>query len=164
LRTAIQGKARGGFTLLEVCLAGALLCAVSVLMCLAGSSVVRMARFNKVSLTARTLAVRMMEEFVSGRPHDKLELGRRVAATNYLQHGEEIVRTLQIIGHRTDRRVTTVPGESAYLEVHVRAVFRSPLTGKPVTQTASTLVGGPAFPGSWKADSRQAAPVMKEES
>lgn len=105
-----------------------------------GRMVSRMTHFNRIALESRALGSELVEE-VSARTVPEIIAQMPFAPlTNRLQFGEQVVRSVTIVGHAADQSVVTNLAQSAYLELHVNVVFTSPLTQSPVTNLFSTLV------------------------
>jgi prepilin-type N-terminal cleavage/methylation domain-containing protein len=130
----------GGFTLVEVVIAVALVVMLAAGLYGTGSMVMRMTHFNRMALEARALGTQMIEEIAARSIADIAIQVPFANRTNRLQYGEQVVRSVQVIGHDASHGVVTNLAKSAYLELHVRAVYVSPLTRSYVTNAFSTLV------------------------
>ncbi len=131
---------KGGFTLVEVMVALALVLLLAFGLYGTGLMVMRMTHFNRVSIEARALGVQMLEDLASRSKTDVLLQVPFAIYTNYLMRGEEVVRTVRVTGHNSALATVTNLASSAYMEVRVDVRYVSPLTRSPVTNIFSTIV------------------------
>jgi prepilin-type N-terminal cleavage/methylation domain-containing protein len=138
--SANPANPRAAFTLVEVMIAIALVTLMSAALYGTGLMLLRLTHFNRVSLEARALGIQLLEEISAESLPELAMMIPFPERTNRLQYGEQVVRSVTIIGHAADRQVITNVAASAYAEVHVHAAYRSPLSGRIVTNSFSTLV------------------------
>lgn len=134
------GAGDGGFTLVEVMVAMALVLVFATGLYGTGLMVLRMTHFNRIALEARALGTQMIEEISARSVADIAMQVPFSDVTNQLQYGEAVVRSVAVTGHDATHAVVSNLTESAYMEVHVNCVYVSPLTRSVVTNTFSTLV------------------------
>lgn len=127
-------------TLVEAVIATALLALVAGGLYAGGIMSRKLAVYNGLSVEAKGLAVEKLEEIVSGGVQDIVVLAPYGAQTNVVRQGREIVRTIDVVGHDAYGGVDSNLAGSAYVELHVHSTFTSPISGRSVTNSLTTIV------------------------
>lgn len=134
-------RQRMGMTLVEVMTAMALLTIVMGGLVACGSAAMRMADLIRLTTEARGLA-KMRMEAVAGATRANLALSDYEvlrSVTNTSTIGDPIVVKTRIIWH-TVLGTEGTAASNDYAEVHIEALYDSPLTHKPLVNTLSRLV------------------------
>ncbi len=129
-----------GYTLTEAVVASGVVLMLTGGLVATGTMLMKMSLHNRLSIEAQGFALSRIEE-ITGQPMDTIIIQTPYASqTNYVQDKYPVIREVEIIGHAADKSVETNLADSAYLEIHVEARFRSPFRGRTNTVVFSTLV------------------------
>jgi type II secretory pathway pseudopilin PulG len=130
-----------GFTLIEVTLAMALTAMICIGVIAVGLKGRRFTEHSRIASEARSLAKERLEEMVT-IGCDTLALPTCMllqADTNLSTFGSVVLRHPRVGWHAADRSLTNAAAAD-YAELHVDVVYISPLLGRSVTDTLSTIV------------------------
>ncbi len=135
-----RGSARG-LTLVEVCIALALTAMMCAGLYGVGMKARRFAETDRVVVEARALAKERLEEMrYAGRQNLGSTSCTYIAtSTNATTRGYPVVVRPRLTWHAADGSVTQFV-EAVYVEVHVDAVYHSPLYGRQTTDTYSMVI------------------------
>ncbi len=132
---------RSGLTLIEVVVAIALIALMSVGLLGVGLRARRFSETDRLATEARALARERMEELVAiGRARLAQETCTLLNSDSTMSTFDRpIVRVPRLVWHAGDGSVVAAAA-AAYAEVHVDVIYTSPLAGRAVTNTYSTLI------------------------
>jgi prepilin-type N-terminal cleavage/methylation domain-containing protein len=135
---------RRGMTLVEVMVAMGVVTLVVGGLYGSGIMARKVSLFNELSLQVNALVIQKLEEVVALSYEELFNQSADVMESQINSaRGNKMYREVFTLAHQADGTVTTNMEESAYIEVHVRGIFVSPLNKEPETRSVSTLVYRP---------------------
>jgi len=133
-----QTGSRQGMTLVEVCIAMALVALACGGLYAVGIKSRQFAEHNRTAMESRSLAKERLEEMIA-LGAEKLAGSITRTDTNFTSMGDEVVRQPRLVWHKADGTVGASTN-AAYVEAHVDVTYRSPLTKAPVTDSYSMII------------------------
>jgi len=134
-------QSRAGVTLVEVMTAIVLLTIVMSGLVYCGTSAMHMVNLIRLTTEARGLAKLRMEE-VAGSTRDQLAAtgnGILIPVTNTVTFDYPVVVQTRIYWHTASGAIATAESND-YAEVHIDAMYDSPITGRHIVNTLTRLV------------------------
>jgi type II secretory pathway pseudopilin PulG len=128
-------------TLIEVCMAMALVLLLGGGLYITGQKAVQFAEHNRLATEARSLAKERLEEMIA---YGATELAKPTCTilnsdTNISSLGYSIVRQPILFWHAADASIVGSTN-AAYVEAHVDVSYRSPLIKRQITDSYSMII------------------------